>query len=400
MHYRYYALSQTGSEIKGSLEGTKEAVEKSLKKEDYYIVSVKPDVLMWVVSSFTRRKIKARDLSAFFEEMANVLHIGITVNEAVFALEDSFTLPELKRALGFIERDLKNGFSLARAFEKTMRFPDLVISMLKVGEKSGNLEKVLMDLSKHYSREADFISGLKNALIYPTIVFSMLAGIMFYVAFKVLPHIEALLPISANSYFAARLLLALSHFLKDYWYAFVLLLITAVIFIRSFLRKDSNKSADYYRLPVIGEITKDIYFTTLFSNMALLQRNGISIIDSLTLIEDTTRYKFLSKKISKIKDLLTSGKTLWEAFENDKFFPNLVCGPVKRGEDAGLLDTCFEKISKYYFDKATYRIRLILSMIQPALLVFCAGILLFLISAFIVPVYSNLSNIAGGNVKL
>ena len=75
-----------------------------------------------------------------------------------------------------IERDLKSGFSLAAAFEKTRRFPGLVISMLKVGEKSGNLEKVLRDLSRHYSREADFISGLKNALIYPIIVFSMLAG--------------------------------------------------------------------------------------------------------------------------------------------------------------------------------------------------------------------------------
>ena len=73
--------------LKGSMEGTTEAVKKSLKKEDYYIMSVRPDILMWVMSSFTRRKIKARDLSVFFEEMANMLHIGIAINEAVIRLE-------------------------------------------------------------------------------------------------------------------------------------------------------------------------------------------------------------------------------------------------------------------------------------------------------------------------
>ena len=396
MYYKYYVLSETGSDIKGSMEGTPEAVKKALKKDGYYIMSVRPDIVTSVKASFTRRKVKARDLSVFFEDMANMLHTGIAINETIIALKGSSGLAQLAKALDSIGGDLKGGFSLAKAFDKTKAFPGLVISMLKVGEKSGNLEKVLKDLSRHYSREADFIAGLKSTLIYPLIVFSTLVGIMFYVSFKVIPHLEALLPITANNYFATKLLLFLSHFLKDYWYICILL---PVVIIYLLLKRSSIKSADYYKIPMIGEIARDIYFTTLFSNMALLQRNGISIIDSLALIEETTHYKFLAKKISKIKDFITSGVSLWRTFEKDPFFPAFVYCSVKKGEETGSLEASLEGLSKYYFDKATRRIHVTLSLIQPVLLVFCAGILLFIISAFIMPVYSNLSNIAGGNVK-
>ena len=187
--------------------------------------------------------------------------------------------------------------------------------------------------------------------------------------------------------------------LKDFWYICILVPILAVIFIHSFFNKNSAKSAGYYNFPIIGEIARDIYFTTIFSNLALLQRNGINIIDSLALTEETTHHKFLAKKISKIKDFITSGMSLWQALEKDSFFPSFVYYSVRKGEEAGSLDLYLEGLSKYCFDKATRRIRAILGLIQPALLVFCACVLLFIILAFIMPVYSNLSNIAGGNVK-
>jgi type II secretory pathway component PulF len=65
----------------------------------------------------------------------------------------------------------------------------------------------------------------------------------------------------------------------------------------------------------------------------------------------------------------------------------------------GLLDEYLERLATVYFDRVSRRIGVILNFVQPALLLFCAGLLLFIISAFIIPVYSNLSNIAGGNIN-
>lgn len=400
MHYRYSVLSETGNEITGILEGSWKSVKESLSQKNYYILSLEPDLLRSVRTLLGRKKIKARILAIFFEDLVNMLKTGIAMNEAVIALMESNTEPVLTKALAQINDDLANGFSLTQAFKRTEVFPELVLSVLKVGEKSGSLEQVLDDLAKYYLREADFVLNLRNAVSYPAIVFSLLIGIMFYVSFKVIPHLQALLPLKENAYFATRLVLSLSRFLKDFWFVCLAFPIGLVFVYSRFKKSQVERIASfYYNIPLVGEVIKDISFSTLFSNLAVLQKNGISIVDGLTLIHETTSYRFLSQKILKLKELVLSGLSFWQAMEKDSFFPAFVYYAVRKGEEMGSLDEYLESLSKYYFDKVTRRIRVILGFIQPMLLIFCAGILLLIVLAFIIPVYGNLSNIAGGNIK-
>ena len=400
MHYRYSVLSETGNEINGIEQGPYSQIEKSLKAKNYYILSLEADILKSMRFALENKTVKAQTLAVFFEDLVNMLKTGIAMNEAVSALQESSVEPVLTKALSGIEDDLANGFSLTKAFEKTKVFPWLVLNMLKVGEKSGSLEQVFKDLARYYSREAEFSRNLKSAVIYPIVVFCMLVGIMFYVSFKVIPHLEALLPIGGNAYFSTRLLLFLSHFLRDFWFV-CLLFPPAAVFIYSRLKKSSVEriASFYYKIPLIGSVAKDAAFSTLFSNLAVLQRNGINIAEALSLIEETTSYQFLAKKIQKLKDFIAGGLSFWQAIEKDPFFPSFIYYSVRKGEEMGSLDEYLQSLSKYYFDKVSRRTGVILSFIQPALLIFCAAILLFVVSAFIMPVYGNLSNIAGGNVK-
>jgi len=400
MHYQYSVLSETGNEINGIEQGSYSQIKKSLKAKNYYILSLEADIFKSMRFALENKTVKAQTLAVFFEDLVNMLKTGIAMNEAVSALQESSVEPVLTKALSGIEDDLANGFSLTKAFEKTKVFPWLVLNMLKVGEKSGSLEQVFKDLARYYSREAEFSRNLKSAVIYPIVVFCMLVGIMFYVSFKVIPHLEALLPIRGNAYFSTRLLLFLSHFLRDFWFV-CLLFPPAAVFIYSRLKKSSVEriASFYYKIPLIGSVAKDAAFSTLFSNLAVLQRNGINIAEALSLIEETTSYQFLAKKIQKLKDFIASGLSFWQAIEKDPFFPSFIYYSVRKGEEMGALDEYLQSLSKYYFDKVSRRTGVILSFIQPALLIFCAAILLFVVSAFIMPVYGNLSNIAGGNVK-
>jgi len=400
MHYRYSVLSETGNEIKGLEQGSYQEIRKRLKEKNYYILSLEVDFFKSIRFALEKKTIKPQTLAVFFEDLVNMLKTGIAMNEAVSALQESSVEPVLTKALSGIEYDLANGFSLARAFEKTKVFPWLVINMLKVGEKSGSLEQVFDDLAKYYSREAEFLSSLKSAVIYPIVVFCMLVGIMFYVSSNVIPHLEALLPIRGNAYFSTRVLLFLSHFLKDFWFVCILFPIAGIFIYSRFKKSSIEKVASfYYKIPLVGSIAKDAAFSTLFSNLAVLQRNGINIAEALSLIEETTSYQFLSKKIQKLKDFIASGLSFWQALEKDPFFPSFIYYSVRKGEEMGRLDEYLTSLSRYYFDKVSRRIGVLLSFIQPLLLIFCAAFLLFVVSAFIMPVYSNLSNIAGGNVK-
>ena len=400
MHYRYSVLSETGNEIKGLEQGSYQEIRKKLKEKNYYILSLEADIFKSIRFALEKKTVKPQTLALFFEDLVNMLKTGIAMNEAVSALQESSVESLLSKALSGIEYDLANGFSLAQAFEKTKVFPWLVINMLKVGEKSGSLEQVFDDLAKYYSREAEFLSSLKSAVIYPIVVFCMLVGIMFYVSSNVIPHLEALLPIRGNAYFSTRVLLFLSHFLKDFWFVCILFPVAGIFIYSRFKKSSIERIADfYYKLPLVGSIAKDAAFSTFFSNLAVLQRNGINIAEALSLIEETISYQFLSKKIQRLKDYIVSGLSFWQALEKDPFFPSFIYYSIRKGEEMGRLDEYLTSLSRYYFDKVSRRIRVLLSFIQPLLLIFCAAFLLFVVSAFIMPVYSNLSNIAGGNVK-
>jgi len=400
MYYRYSVLTPTGNEITGFEQGTYAEVAGRLKEKHYYVLSLEVDFIKSIKLVLGKKAVKPQILSIFFEDLANMLKTGIAMNEAISALRESSIDRQLTKSLSAIEYDLANGFTLSRAFEKTKVFPWLVINTLKVGEKSGSLEQVFADLAKYYSREAEFLRSLRNAVIYPAVVFCMLIGTMFYVAFSVIPHLEALLPINGKSYFSTRILLFLSHFLKDYWFVCLLLPVIGILIYARFKKSPIERIASYYyKIPLFGPVAKDAAFSAFFSNLAVLQRNGINITEALSLIEETTSYRFLAKKIGKLKDYIASGLSFWQALQKDSFFPSFIYYSVRKGEEMGSLDEYLQNLSGYYFEKVSRRTRVILSFIQPALLIFCAVILLFVVSAFIMPVYSNLSNIAGGNVK-
>lgn len=400
MYYRYSVLLENGSEINGIETGSYSEIKKILLEKKYYILYLEPDILESVKGCFGKKKIKSQTLSTFFEDMLNMLNMGISVREAVFNLEESANDAFLAKALCQAGYDLDRGFSLSQALTNTDCFPNLALSTLKVGEKSGQLEEVFGDLHRYYLRQADFSRGLANAFIYPLVVFSMLIGIMFYVSFKVIPHLELLLPIREKSFLAARLLLGLAHFLRCYWFVCLLLPVVAAFVYSHFKKMHTDQIESLqYKIPLVGEVMKSIDLSVLFSSLAVLQKSGINIAEGLGLLYETATAGFLARKVLKVKNSILAGKSFHQALGEDKFFPNEVCSAVKKGEEMARLEEYLYRISEDYFKKAARNIQLLLSLIQPALLVICAVFLLLIVSAFIIPVYSSLSNIAGGNIK-
>lgn len=400
MHYRYNVLSRTGNEISGVEQGSYQAIRDKLKDNNFHILSLEPDFVKSIEFYLKRKRVRVQALAELFEDLSNILESGLSMNEAIMTLEESSVEPVLKHALSQINDSLATGISLAEAFSHTEVFPWQVLNMVRVGEKSGGLERVFRDLAGYYSREADFLRSLKGALVYPAVVLFLLVAVMFYVSFQVIPHLESLLPLKENAYFFTRLLLSLSHGLRDYWFMYLVIPV-ALVFLYSKLKiSQVERIRDfYYRIPVLGPLIKDVAFSFLFSNLAILQRNGISVIEALSLVRETAFDKFFAGKIAKVKDAVVSGLSLWQALKHDAFFPKSVYSSIRKGEEMGNLDRYLQSLADSYFKKVTRKIDALLGFIQPAFLMLCGILLLFIVSAFVIPVYSNLSNIAGGNVK-
>lgn len=397
MYYRYSVLSKTGMEIEGIEKGSLQDIKERLLKKQYLILFFAPDYIVTLREFFERKRIKSQVLTVFFEDIANMLKTGLGINETLSALEETSGDKVLQKMLNQIKENVGRGFSLTEAFAKTDAFPILAISMIRVGEKAGGLEQVFSDLAQFYDRESKFKANLKNALIYPLVVFSLLIVVMFYISFNVIPKLSGLIMLNGKIHPATKVVLALSAFLQNFWWV-VLFLPVGLFVAYGWMRRNrvDKIAAVYYKLPVIGGIFKDIALSAMFLNLSILQKNGIGIIDSMDLLAESTPYKFLSRKFLIFKDWVLSGLCLWQAFEKEKFFPPFVYHTVRKGEEMGRLGEYLASLSRYYSLKVTRQVDLLLTFVQPALLGVCAGFLLLVVMSFIAPIYANLSDIAGG----
>ena len=265
MYYKYSVLTETCSVINGVEEGVYLEIRKRLLEKGHHILSIKPLVFKSIRSSLERKKINSRTLSVFFYDLASRIKIGLNINEGIMSLENASTEPVLTRALGKINEDLSFGLSLAEACRETGCFPELSLNALNIGEKTGDLERVFTGLSLHYSREAEFRIGLKNAILYPFVIFCLLIGVMLYVSVNVIPHLEGLLPTGENAYFATKTAFILKRDVKE--------ILVCLFYYPGTFRFCSSKiknsvqeklSSFYYRIPVIGKILKDIALACSF----------------------------------------------------------------------------------------------------------------------------------------
>lgn len=397
MIYKYEALSITGNEISGWEEGTQENIKKNLLNKRYQILSLEADYSKTLRGLIERKKIKTNSLAVFFEDIQNMLKTGIGINEAISALAEANTDFVMQKALLQIGDSISKGMSLRVAFEKTRTFPWLVLNMLEVGEKSGGLEQICGDLAEFYHKENEFKNMLKDAMVYPIIVLTLIIGLMFYISLKVVPQLAGLIATNGKMPPATQIILFLSSFLRSFWYiAAVMPFVVIFVYTRMQRSKIDKIAGYYYKIPLLGQITKDIALTAVFLNLSILQKNGISIVDSLDLVQRALPYEFLSRKMTKIKEQIIAGFSLWAALKEDSFFTPFIYKTIRKGEEIGRLGEYLFILSKYFSDKVARQVKMALTFIQPALLLFCAGIVMLIIFAFLVPLYSNLNNIAGG----
>ena len=397
MIYKYEALSITGNELSGWEEGAKENIRKKLLSKRYQVLSLEADYGKTLQGIIERKKIRTNSLAVFFEDIQNMLKTGIGINETISALAEANTDFVLQKALIEIGDSINRGLSLRAAFEKTKAFPWLVLNMLEVGEKSGGLEHICGDLAEFYHKEDEFKNILKDAMIYPIIVLILIIGLMFYISLKIVPQLASLIAVNGKMPLATQIILSLSAFLRSFWYIAAVIPFAVVFGYTRLKRSRIEKVAGYYyKIPFLGPITKDVTLTAIFLNLSILQKNGIGIVDSLDLVQKTLPYDFLSKKIIKIKEQITAGFSLWAAIKEDPFFVPFIYKTIRKGEEIGRLGEYLFTLSKYFSDKVSRQIKMTLTFIQPALLLFCAGFVMLIIFAFLVPLYSNLNNIAGG----
>lgn len=395
--FRYRAVEANGSIIQGSLEASNEhALDAQLRNAGIELLRCAEER----ASLFTRKaKVSRKDLIGFCYHMEQMTRAGLPILEALSDLRDSVGNDAFQEVIGNLISAVEVGNTMSQAMaEYPNVFDDVFVSLIAVGEESGELPDVMLKLTESLKWQDELMAKAKTVIMYPAFVGVVVIGVMLFMMLYVVPQmVDFIREMGQGLPIHTRALIAFSSFLTNHWWWAVPLPGVIVLLIKV----QANRS-DRFRYIVdgwklrawyIGPIQSKLVMSRFASYFALCYGAGLDVLASLRISEDIVGNAVIRAGVRDISAAIADGKTLSASIESTKMFPPLVVRMVRMGESTGLLDNALSNVSYFYDREVTESIDRLKAMIEPAMTVVLGAIMGWIMLSVLGPIYETISNI-------
>lgn len=314
------------------------------------------------------------DKILFTRHLSVMLDAGLSLARALRVLSEQAGKKYFGQALRDIQKRVEEGAAFADALTAYPQiFPRMYISMVKLGESSGNLSKVLNELSLQLQKNYDLTRKVKGAMYYPIVILITMAGIGIALVVYVLPKlVDVFENLGADLPLLTRLLIDSSKFLNKNWLSFLIGALVLVILLVLAFRTEKGKtgmSSFGLKIPKIGGIIRKINLARFCRTFSSLLRSGIPIVDSLKIVADTLGNMKYRQAVLAASEEIKKGTGISKAFQsyNDIFIP-VVLQIMAVGEETGKLDNVLTKLAEFYESETDQEMSNISSIIEPILM--------------------------------
>ncbi len=395
--FSYRAVDASGNIVSGELEAASErALETQLRQSGIELLKAAERRATRV----TRRgKVSRKDLIGFCFHMEQMTRAGLPILEALADLKDSTEQVQFQEVITGLISSVEVGRTLSQAMgEFPQVFDDVFVSLVAVGEESGELPEVLLKLTESLKWQDELVAKAKTVIIYPAFVGTVVLGVMLFMMLYVVPQMTDFMREMGQALpIHTRALIAFSDFLTNHWWWSLPLPAVVVLLIKI----QANRSADFrytvdgwkLKLWYVGPILKKITLSRFASYFALCYGAGLNVIASLKISEDIAGNAVIRKAIKDISGSIADGLTLSKSIEQTELFPPLVVRMVRMGESTGNLDNALLNVSYFYDREVTESIDRLKAMIEPAMTVVLGAIMGWIMLSVLGPIYDTISSL-------
>jgi|LSQX01.1.fsa_nt_gb general secretion pathway protein F len=386
----YTGLDKTGKTVSGKIEGEdKNVARKSLKEKGVYIINISEDVSRQF--SFSG-KIRERDIVIAIRELATFVASKLPLDECLTGVTAQMKNVKLKNIFNNIQRNIREGKVFSEAVKEYPEiFSPMIISLIRAGEETGTLDKILIRIADFLEKRQTFKSKIMSILSYPFfMLFVSIAVFIFLLTFvtptitKIFSEIDLVLPIPT------LILMKFSSFIKIFWF-YILVGVGVLYYMLKFFfaTYKGEQILDFFRLhtPFLSNIIIKKEIALFSSTISILIEGGVEIIESLRISGQVLVSPTLKREVREIADFLSKGGTLSIAFKNSKYFPYLVTQLVNAGERSGSLSEMFGKISSIYEEEVTQSSTRFVNFLEPAMILFMGGFVGMIVLAVLLPIF-------------
>ncbi len=339
-------------------------------------------------------RVKADELVMMTRNLGSMLTAGLTVTRALSVIERQSKNPKLKMVLKKIVERINNGGQFYESLKDSPEvFSDLYVAMIKAGEESGKLAESLKTLAVQMERSSNLTKKVKGAMIYPSIVISVMVIIGILMMIFVMPAITGVFKgMDMDLPVTTRFLIAASDFFAANTLVAVLSLISVVGGFIYFLRTKAGHIFSSWlvvRLPVIGEMAKETNSARTARTLSSLLDSGVDVISAIEITEEVVQNVFYKKILREARDRVEKGTALSEVFvERTDLYPILVGEMILVGEETGQISGMLGELAIFYETEVERKTKDLSTIIEPLLMVVIGATVGFFALAMIAPIYS------------
>lgn len=345
----------------------------------------------------TQRLLNNQEVASFCNQLSLLLPAGITPFESIHLMGKDTETSDGKELLNQIEENLKEGISFSEALDKTKVFPDYVISMIDLGEESGNLDIITKKLAEYYEQQCNISESIKNAVSYPIIMVCLMLMILVVLLTKILPIFDQVFEqLGSELTGVSQKLMTLGYGIQSI--SGFLIIFFIIIALAALFFKFNHKGNRWLMHQLqTSNLTKNFFLCIAYSRFAgalsLITAGGIDIYKGINLAEKILGNEIMEQKVTKCKESLKKGDYLYEAIRDSEIFQAQHQRMLQIGFRSGNTDIVFDKISKFYEEYSLTRIQKILGAVEPTLVIVFSLLVGLILMSVIMPLIGIMSSI-------
>jgi type II secretory pathway component PulF len=334
--------------------------------------------------------VAGKDILAITNQLGAAIRAGLPLLDALKIIAEQQNKAAPRELVEDLARSVSSGQSLSEAMGKYPNtFGPLYVSMVRVGETGGILDKTLGQLIAILQRNEKVKTSIRNASAYPIFVLCVGLISVIIVVTWILPRILGAISggIAALPW-PTRMLMAVSEFVKSYGLLVALAIAVAVFFAGRWIRGAGKIKWDSFklRIPIIGQVLRTIAVGRFARTLGALTKGGVTILESLGVVRDTLGNEVLAGEIDEVAEKVKTGSSLAAPLGKKGFFPPLLVQIVSVGEQTGQLDELLLNAADTFDNEADAAIAKFMAVFPALLILLLALVIGFIIAATLLPI--------------
>ncbi|MFH0731471.1 MAG: type II secretion system F family protein [Candidatus Omnitrophota bacterium] len=337
-------------------------------------------------------RIRNREITIFSRQLASLLKSGVPILDGLNIISEQTDNLKLRALLLDMHNAIKDGATFSSTLERYPKvFPSIYGAVIRAGEDSGSLHDALMRVFEYRSQQEDIVSRFRMAMAYPVLMALVGLSTVIFMLTYVMPRLMGIFANMGQKLpLPTRILISTSSYLQQGWPAIALFLAAFILIIKAQNKTRPGRlllSMLKLHMPIYGKFALKAELACFGRTMELLIKSGTPVLKAIDISIPVLGNEIIKTKLSSSRKELEAGGSFGKSLKGSKVIPSFMSSLVIVGEESGKLHEAFAEVADYYERDTDEAIRLMVSLLEPLMILVMGLIVGFIVMAILLPVF-------------